>query len=53
MTPWVLVLFLATGYRGGAVAVDMPTEAACQEALAKSKQMRSYEDAICLRRDVK
>ena len=47
---WVLVLFLKINSAGGAVAVEMPTEIACNAALTRAKNMRSYEDGICLPR---
>lgn len=47
---WVLVLFLKWGYAGGVVAIDMPTEASCKDAIVRVKEMRSYEDATCLPR---
>lgn len=48
MTTWYLILFLTRGYSGGALAVPMPNETACHQAVEIAKDNRSYEDAFCI-----
>jgi hypothetical protein len=35
VSPWVLLLFMGLGNRGGPVAIDMPSKAVCEALLTK------------------
>lgn len=51
MSPWVLILFLSMGYKGGVVVVDVPDAQTCSQMLDEARKMHSYEDGRCFRRN--
>jgi hypothetical protein len=50
MSAWILVIMLKIGSAGSAVAMDMPSQAACTAALEEAKKADSYADGFCLPR---